>query len=341
LSKDINDKFVAGELNHNPVDGAVLISNDVPRIKTVIELLQGGQERAFTKVKRKSCTTGNFQIDEATGGLTPGFVWVFGADTSWGKSSFLVQITDENIRKGKKVLIVSAEDDESLYGDRLLIRRAKVSADNFRKQKLTAEEKLRIAAVVAAGEDCPCFFDARGRSVEWVAAKVRDLIKEYDIDVVAFDYIQAFDGDKRHQDRRMQINHVTRTLTDVVKLSKVSGILFSQLTIVEGKPHPDKHSIRESRDVSNAAEVVLLGFTPDKALMRGDTVLVEANQKCVFADKVKNGPRGGFYHMPWNDESVCFEVTVSQETKRYQEVTGGAFDGFGDNVYDEAEDYAA
>jgi len=50
------------------------------------------------------------------------------------------------------------------------------------------------------------------------------------------------------------------------------------------------------------------------------------------------GQRGGFYAMDWNDESACFETVVSQETKRYQEVTGGAFNDFGDNVGDE---YAA
>lgn len=336
MSKDINDKLVTGELTHDPVEGATVIANDVPRIKTVAELLRGGQERANSKFHRATCVTGNHQLDEATGGLMPGYVWVFGADTNWGKSSALIMLADENIKKGKKVLIVSAEDDEKIYGDRLLIRRSRVSADNFRKRKLTRQEHDKINEVVKAGEDLPCFFDARGRNVDWVTERVRDLIKEYEIDVVAFDYLQAFDGDQRHDDRRMQINYIGRKLTDVCKINNVAGIIFSQITISEGKTHPDKHSIRESRDISNAAEVVILGFTPDKPInsKANGSVLVEANHKCIFLDKNKSGPNKLFIPMPWNDDSACFDAVLDQETVRYQEITGGAFDDFG-------EDYAA
>ncbi len=205
-----------------------------------------------------------------------------------------------------------------------------MSADNFRKRKLTRQEHDLINKVVAAGEDMPCFFDARGRNVDWVVDRVRDLIKEYSIDVVAFDYLQAFDGDKRHDDRRQQINYIGRKLTDVCKLNGVAGIIFSQITISEGKTHPDKHSIRESRDISNAAEVVILGFTPDKPITRNGNVLVEANQKCIFLDKNKSGPNKIFIPMPWNDECACFDAVLDEETIRYQEITGGAFDSFGD-----------
>ena len=52
------------------------------------------------------------------------------------------------------------------------------------------------------------------------------------------DYLQAFDSDKRHQDRRNQISYIARTLTDVPKLADISGIIFSQITVVEGKPYP-------------------------------------------------------------------------------------------------------
>ena len=331
MTKDLNDKLKEGTLASDPADGAVIVSADVPRVKTVAELLIGGQERSLSKFHKATCITGHHMIDDATGGLKPGFVWVFGADTSWGKSSFLIMMADENIKKGRRVLIVSAEDDEKIYGDRLLIRRSRVSADRFRKRTLEQAEKDAIANVVGSGEDEPCFFDARGRSVEWVCARVADLIKEYEIDVVAFDYLQAFDSDKRHEDRRIQVGYIARALTNVVKLANVSGIIFSQITIQEGKSHPDKHSIRENRDVSNAAEVVMLGFTPEKPIKSKGQELDCVGKKCIFVDKVKDGPRGGTYVMNWNDDCACFDASVSEETKRFQEITGGAFENFGDD----------
>lgn len=331
MTQDLNDKLKNGTLPADPAQGATVMAADVPRVKTVAELLVGGQERALSKFHKATCGTGHFAIDDATGGMKPGFVWVFGADTSWGKSSFLIMLADENIKVGRRVLIVSAEDDEKIYGDRLLIRRSRVSADRFRKHKLERADHDAIAKVVQAGEDEPCFLDARGRSVEWVCARVAELIKEYNIDVVAFDYLQAFDSDKRHEDRRVQVGYIARALTNVVKLANVSGIIFSQITIQEGKSHPDKHSIRENRDVSNAAEVVMLGFTPEKPIKSKGQELDCVGKKCIFVDKVKDGVRGGTYVMDWNEECACFDASLSEESKRYHEITGGEFDNFGDH----------
>ncbi len=131
MSKDLNDKHQANELPADPGLGATPMASEVPRIRTVAELLHGGQARANSKLTRAMCTTGHYRVDDATGGLKPGFVWVFGADTNWGKSSFLIMLADENIKANRRVLIVSAEDDEKLYGDRLLVRRSRVNADRF------------------------------------------------------------------------------------------------------------------------------------------------------------------------------------------------------------------
>jgi len=325
---------MSGSLPHDPAEGGVVIASNVPRIRTAVELLQGSQKRLLDRNVKRGCTTGHAELDKATGGLCAGFVWLFGAISSWGKSSMVVMVTDENIRLGKKVLIVTAEDDESLYGDRLMIRRSKVSADRFKEKRLTPDEYKAVAAVAAAGEDTPCFFDARGKSMEWTAARTGELIDEFDIDVVLFDYLQRFDTDKRCSDPRDRINFCWNTMADLIKLKKKTGIVFSQITPSDNKPYPDKYSIRESKDPANGAEVVVLGFTPEIDLERGDRVIAEARKKTLYLDKNKNGLADQFYQMDWNNDSACFEKVMTKEQKYYQEVTGGQFDDFG-------EDYAA
>jgi replicative DNA helicase len=331
LTEDINDVLMAGRLPNDPTEGAMIVSANVPRIKTVAEMLRGSQTRLLDKRQKRGCTTGHAGLDEETGGLIGGFVWVFGAISSWGKSSFLIKMADENIKAKKNFLIVTAEDDESLYSDRLLIRRSRVSADRFRKKTLTREEYDATAAVVAKGEDSPCFFDARGKSIEWTMERVKELIDEYDIDAAAFDYLQRFDSDKRATDRRMQINHIFNMIADTCKLKKVPAIIFSQITPDDKKPYPDKYSLRESKDVANGAEVVALGFTPEEDLARGDRLLATSRKKTIYLDKNKNGVPDQFFEMDWDNDCACFNTVLSQETKRYQEITGGAFDGFGDD----------
>jgi replicative DNA helicase len=329
--KDLNDRAVDGTLPDDPAAGATPVSADVPRVLTVREIIHSAQQRAFApRSKQIGCTSGNYEIDKITGGFKPGFVTVFGADTSWGKSSFLVMVADENIKAKRKVMIVSAEDSEKIYGDRLLLRRAQVHADNLRHKKLTDRDWTAITEEVKRAEDVPVYLDARGKPVEWVCRNVKRLIKEHGIDLVAYDYLQAFDNEKHQQDRRNQVTYISRVLTDSVKSADVAGIIFSQITVQEGKSHPDKHSIRESRDVSNAAEVVMLGFTPEKPVTRGGVTLAPPGGKCILVDKCKDGPRGGVIQMPWNDDVACFITVPDPEVQRFQQIVGDKFDDFGD-----------
>ena len=332
---DLNDQLILGTLPTDPMSGAKVIAQDVPRVLTVRDLLQSSQERAFDSKKSRGCTTGNFRLDQITGGLRPGFVWVFGAETSWGKSSFLVMIADENIKLKRRVLIVSSEDSESIYGDRLMLRRSRVNANRLREGKLTREEQARVTNVYASSEDSPVFLDARGRGVEWICLRVKELIREYKVDVVAYDYLQAFDNEKAQQDRRNQVTYLARVLTDSIKTSGVTGIIFSQIPVSDAKSRPDKHSIRDSRDASHAAEVVMLGHTPEKAIVSRDGMeIVAAGQRCILVDKCKDGPRGGYVPMAWDDNSACFDTAHDPETERIQGIVGNQFDEFADNDED-------
>ncbi len=343
MSLDENDKLQAGKLPGSPSDDAKIVSADVPRVLTVQDLLRQSRINADKKTAQSAVTTGNYRLDGITGGMMPGFVWVFGADTSFGKSSWLVMLTDENIRASKRVLIVSAEDDEKLYGDRLMLRRTRNNANRLRSKKVTPEERDRMIAVESKAEDAPVFLDARGKGVEWTARHTKQIVKEQEIDVVAFDYLGAFDTDKPMQDRRNQVTYIARTLTDVTKSLNRTGILFSQITVEKGKPIPDKHSIRESRDVSNAAEVVLLGFKPEKDMMTASKVpgrppelLVAAGARALFVDKCKNGPRGAIIPLPWDEDSACFDTVKDPELERLEEAARAAGD-FSD--FDPDEDW--
>lgn len=333
MSLDENDKLQAGKLPADPADDAKIVAADAPRVLTVRDLLRGSRIEAERKNTRSVVTTGNYHLDRITGGMIPGFVWVFGADTSWGKSSFLVMLVDENLKRKKRTLIVSAEDSERLYGDRLMLRRTRNSANRLRGKKITSDERQRMLEQEERAEDLPVFLDARGRGVEWVSRNVKQIIREQEIDVVAYDYLQAFDNEKPQQDRRNQVTYIARTLTDITKSLDKTGIIFSQITIEKGKPMPDKHSIRESRDVSNAAEVVLLGFCPEKDVMaqaresgRPPELLIEAGARAILVDKCKNGPKGAIIAMPWDNESACFDTVADPDLERLEQAARAAGD---------------
>lgn len=309
---DLNDRAQATGDVGDPRNGAKPM-NDIaaerhrPSVLTVKDLLSDAMERALSRTAHTKCTTGNELLDYKTGGMRPGHVWLLGADTSWGKSSFAVMLADVNMAQGKRVLIVSTEDASSLYGDRLMVRRARVDAQRFRDKELEPEEIQRVVDVTAKALPVPVFLDCIGEKAERVSKMLEKAIGEHKIDMVILDYLQELRSERQKQDRRNEVADVASMVRTTIKRANKTGIILSQITVSDGKKYPDKHSIRESRDVSNGAEVILLGFTPNEAITTKAGDVIDAGSKCILIDKAKDGTTGAVA-MKWNETFACFET---------------------------------
>lgn len=301
---DENEKAILSKLGTDPGDGTVTVL-DGPRLVSPRDMLRESLTRATKPREKRAGTTGNAELDAITGGFRPGFVWVFGAETSWGKSSWLVSVADENLKSGARVLIVSTEDAPSIYGDRLMARRARLNAKRLRDGNLNQDEIGRASNAVLKGERHPVYLEAVGRPVEWILEQLPRIVAEYGIDIIAVDYLQEIRSTKRHQDRRLELAYIAGELRACIKRLGKTGILFSQLTIGAGEK-PDKYSIRDSKDVANGAEVIALGFTvPEGGMKAASGTSFDQGQRCILVEKNKDGAKG-LVPVHWDDESACF-----------------------------------
>jgi KaiC/GvpD/RAD55 family RecA-like ATPase len=192
-------------------------------------------------------------LDRLVGGIRPGHCWVVGAPTNWGKTSLAIAIADAYPGLS---LLVTCEDAPELVFQRLLARRASVAASDLRDGKFSSfapSERDRIADTLERAKehgDLPFVLDGRGHSVERISDWIRIMLGVHPIGLVLVDYLQCISTDRKTEDRRNEVNHIARTLTDAIKTRNAAGILTSQLT---------GEDIRESRDVEHAAEIVLIG----------------------------------------------------------------------------------
>ena len=290
------------------------LSDDASRVHTVRQLLADSMAGAVSPAEKLDLvTTGHYELDHDTRGFRNGAVWIFGAKSSWGKSAWTLMVADENIKRGRRVLIVTCEDAPSMYGDRLMIRRARVDPFRFDHKSLTHDERARVGSVVSAGEDVPVMLDARGKSVEWAVKKARNMIRLEAVDLVAFDYLHAFDADKPDPkgDRRAHLNFIARHMTDLIKTEGKTGIIFGQVTPDVKDPVPDMYCIRDSKDVVNAAEVVAIGFEPQSDIMRAGQRIAGQGDRVIHLAKNKPGPgpKGRIYKLESDLVHKCFEVT--------------------------------
>ncbi len=328
---DEADQHKAGTLDDNPKVGAKLVSAEVPLVLSMRDILTASRVNAFSRDEIKSLTMSHYKLDQITGGFRPPFAWVVAADTSWGKSSAVVAIADENIKAGKTVLIVSVEDTEEIYGDRFMVRRSGVSAQRYRDRKLTSDEMQKVVAQEAKGEPTPVFMFAKGWKIEDLEPHLMRLIKAESVDLVCFDYLQEFESKKRYQDERVKFKEIASTLRGIGKRAKIPSLILSQLTITEKTGIPSRHNIRECRDVANAADGILIGFEPDKDITNKEgQIVVDAGTKCVVIDKCKNGEKGRKVPMRWNTHSACFDTVKDPEAERLQKFVdqAGTFDDF-------------
>lgn len=251
---------------------------------------------SVTRTDRTGSFSGHVQIDQATGGIRPGHVWVLGAPTNWGKSSWLLSVADHYLSiHSQGVLYVTCEDAPELLATRLLCRRAEIRGKAARDAKLStgeleaATEQIKIAA---SRGDVPMMIDGRGRPVESLAQDIRAAVSANAIRVVLVDYLQCITTERDTQDRRSEINHISRTLTDAIKTSGAGGVLASQLT---------GEDIRESRDVEHAAEVVLIGRKS------------EDGKLSMFIKKNKTGASGFEMDLDWNHNTGAFRTKLEDE----------------------------
>jgi hypothetical protein len=325
---DENDKSKAGKLSENPEEGCEPVSDKArkivaerPRVLSVQQILIGSQIRAFSSEKPKVLTTGHWKIDMLTGGIRKGQSWVMGADTSWGKSSWAIACADENLKAGAKVLIVSTEDDESVYGDRLLARRSGVEAMRIRDRQLQGDDYSRITEVVGAAEAIPVYLDGRGITWERLLRQMEHVVDSEGIDVVILDYVQEVTTKQKYGDDRLMFKAVGQQFRHSFKTRKIASIMLSQLTIADASKPPTKRDVRECKDLASGAEVVALGWTPQNNVTRKDEhgneeLVYNAGARVLLIDKAKDGKKGSA-ELEWDEKTASFKRTLRPANEGY------------------------
>lgn len=255
--------------------------------------------------------TCHFQLQHMLAGFRPQMITVLGARTSFGKSSYAIMVADEAMRLGQGVLLVTAEDAERTYAQRFMARRAKVSAFKLRANECTPEELLRMKAQARHAETIPFFLDMVGKSAEDIAAGIRAECKLRPIKIVIVDYLQRIGATKRTQDKRTEVTHVMTCIADAIKESNAAGLVLSQLKRLEGggDKEPGMGDLKESGDIENMAEHVVLGWlSEDKD--GGD---VPKRRRFLKVEKNKDGPVDTrAMTIPFDENTASFRVQPGQ-----------------------------
>lgn len=217
-------------------------------------------------------------VDSHVAGLPPGSMTVIGASTGVGKTGLSLSIGNRLAKLGVCVGIVSCEDPPDVLASRVLAYESGVPGNAIRAGILTTSTASDVmgACERIRGLD---FFGAYepGATDASVMASMTVLVRKHKAKLVIVDYAQTIEleGANANAERRHTVSRVAARLKAHAARLGVPLVLNSQLARpmagAEFK-RPSKHSLKESGDLENMADLVLLLWresNADDAMVRG------------------------------------------------------------------------
>lgn len=284
---------------------------------------------ATSKEPARGFTTGIIELDEMMCGLRRNHVALIAGQTSFGKSTWGSLIVSENRKLGVKVLCVSNEDDALMYGRRLACSRLEINALRLRDRLLKPKELGVLGAYADAATDDYLLWPAIGVPIETVGRGIRELIAECGFQLVICDYLQRFRSNTS-VDRRNEVTLAMGILADEIKKGGAAGVVFSQLKRTQGRP-PTMDDVKESGDVENMAEHVLIGWR-EVEQRNGDP---ERYHRRVNIPKNKDGVASEEWMTLRFDEVRAAFIpghVLDDTPERQAEQASRRFDDYGDNA---------
>jgi replicative DNA helicase len=207
--------------------------------------------------------TGLDSLDQITGGIRSGQLWVTGSLPGRGKSALAVQIACANAVSGNAVEIFSLEMSREEIGKRFLAAQSEFSAARLHTPNCIGQaEWVRLLESMAVIGKYPIHIDESGTlTAQELLARARLGIRQRGAKLIIVDYLRLVDAPGR--ELRDRVGYVADALRQLAKSEKVGVVLLSQLRRPANvNDRPDMIQLKESGDIEAHAHVVVLLHMP-------------------------------------------------------------------------------
>src|SRR5436190_7293062 len=198
----------------------------------ILQNYEGGIGAFLDPSKRiKGVSTGFLKLDELSGGMHGGDLFILAARPSMGKTALALNIAQHvALRNKQAVAIFSLEMSQESLLTRLLCATARVDSQRFRGGYLTPEERRRLNEALQELVKAPLFIDdTAGLTLMDMHAKLRRLKAERSLALVVVDYLQLMSGRGRYENRNQEVSALSRGLKMLAKELNVPMMVLSQL----------------------------------------------------------------------------------------------------------------
>ena len=257
---DIND--VLTEVKER-LDGVFVSNKD--SVFTMREAVEGVYQNIDKNMRGASQLTGSptgfRELDKRSGGLQTSDLIIIAADSSQGKTSFAIKVA---MNCNCPVAFYSMEMKKEQIAARMISIESGVPSNEILFSKLDSGQIIQIDKAVGRVSDRPIYFDDRSTSsIETILASIRMMKIKYDIKGVVVDYLQILNVNMKGSNKEQQMGDVARRLKNIAKELDIWVIALSQLSRDAQNPQPTLARLRDSGQIAEAADMVILIYRPE------------------------------------------------------------------------------
>ena len=210
--------------------------------------------------------TGFRRLDEK-GGLHASDLIVIAGESSQGKTALMLSIMKNAAEKGEKCAVYSLEMTDVQLTARLVSMKSGVSSSDImysNRLNPTQLEMIDTAKGILPGENI--FFDDESTSnLESILLSIRMMKIKHDIKGAVVDYLQILNVNQKNNSytREQAMGDAARRLKNLAKELGIWVIALSQLNRNSQDPVPTMARLRDSGQIAEAADVVMLVYRPE------------------------------------------------------------------------------
>ncbi|MCD8302573.1 MAG: replicative DNA helicase [Prevotellaceae bacterium] len=208
--------------------------------------------------------TGLPELDGRSGGLQASDLIVVAGETSSGKTSLAVGMMLSAARAGHPVVMYSMEMTGTQIAARLMARESGVSSGELMYSRLDDTRLRAVDEGVGRLAGLPVYFDDNSTSnLDRILASIRHMKARYGIHGAVVDYLQILNVNMKGVSKEQQMGDAARRLKNIAKELGIWVVALSQLNRDRQEPQPTLGRLRDSGQIADAADIVMLIYRPE------------------------------------------------------------------------------
>lgn len=229
---------------------------------------------------------------------------ILGGYPSDGKTAFALACACHQASTGKRTVFYSFETDTETAEDRIIAATAGISLRHIQDNALTESEWAAFGQISSASDWPLEIVSAAGMTVDDIRADALACHAE----IIYIDYLQLISIGRygKGMTRFDAVTAISMGLQQLAKSTGITVIALSQMTRPQDNKEPDMHNLRESGQIEQDADVIML-------LFRKDTKNIRAPRKLKI-EKNKEGRTGRFW-LDFDGEYQRFAVGSEPQEK--------------------------